>query len=68
LPSITFSFPANSQELPQAMAMAEGSQANLQQDASSSGVEAGQVLFIGVILMIWVILGGWFFLSVRKLA
>jgi len=67
LPEIVLQFP----ESPDGNAFQENPAALKGPEAGSAGQDAwyspGRYLFIGFIVTIWVILGGWFFFSIRKL-
>jgi hypothetical protein len=73
LPSLTFTFPDGESRSPQALAMAEnntaaGAMSNSPGDSARPGIEPGQILFLAMILLIWLILGAWFLSSLRKLS
>jgi hypothetical protein len=72
LPEITleFSTPAPGSSTPGAIAMGSGAQAgptSADTGPSSSGwLTPGRMVFLGLILLVWVLLGVWFFFSMKR--
>lgn len=72
LPEITLIFetPEPDTATPAAIAMSSGEQASpaIAESASSSSgwLTPGRLIFLGLILLVWVILGVWFFVSMKR--